>query len=72
MAVKVDLRKTPPDVGRASKLLEGPHLWGRLGNFDITPDGRRFVFIRRGESADPPATLRVLLNWAAPTQASIR
>ena len=72
MAVKVDLRNTPPDIGRASKLLEGPYVWGRLGNFDITPDGRRFVFIRRGESADPPATLRVLLNRAAPTQAVVR
>jgi hypothetical protein len=42
-------------------------VWERIGNFDITRDGQRFVFVQRGEGT-ASATLRVLLNWKAPLQ----
>jgi len=38
-------------------------VWDRYGNFDVTPDGQRFVFVRRTDDSDPAATLRVLINW---------
>jgi eukaryotic-like serine/threonine-protein kinase len=63
MQVTVDLRTSPPDISRPRTLLEGRYVWDRNSNYDITPDGQRFVFIRRTDEADPPATLRVLLNW---------
>jgi Tol biopolymer transport system component len=66
MTVAIDLRPAKPDVSRPRKLLEGRYVWERNGNFDITPDGKRFVFVRRTEDSDPPATLRVLLNWLRP------
>ena len=54
-----------PDVGRPRKLFEGPYVRERIGNFDITPDGTRFVLVRRGAESTPPATLRVLVNSLA-------
>jgi serine/threonine-protein kinase len=62
MSVTVDVREARAEVGRPRKLHEGSYVWERLGNFDITPDGTRFVFVRRGAEANPPATLRVLVN----------
>jgi dipeptidyl aminopeptidase/acylaminoacyl peptidase len=61
--VSIDLRASPPDIGRPQKILEGRYVWDRYGNYDITPDGQGFVFIRRTDDSDPPATLRVLINW---------
>jgi Tol biopolymer transport system component len=66
MTVAIDLRPAKPDVSRPRKLLEGRYVWERNGNFDITPDGKHFIFVRRTEDSDPPATLRVLLNWLRP------
>jgi Tol biopolymer transport system component len=65
MSVTVDLRQPRPDVSRPRKVLEGPYALERVGNFDITPDGTRFVLIRRTAESNPPATLRVLVNWLA-------
>jgi Tol biopolymer transport system component len=65
MSVSLDLRPSPPDVGRPQELFEGPYVWERAGNFDITPDGTRLVLVRRGAESTPPATLRVLVNWLA-------
>jgi serine/threonine protein kinase/Tol biopolymer transport system component len=65
MSVSLDLRSSRPDVGRPRKLFEGPYVWERIGNFDITPDGTRFVLVRRGAESTPPATLRVLVNSLA-------
>jgi len=53
-----------PEIGRPQKLLDaGQYVWDRYGNFDVTPDGQRFVFVRRTDDSDPAATLRVLINW---------
>jgi Tol biopolymer transport system component len=65
MSVSLDLRSSRPDVARPRKLFEGPYVWERIGNFDITPDGTRFVLVRRGAESTPPATLRVLVNSLA-------
>jgi Tol biopolymer transport system component len=62
MSVSVDVRPARPDVSRPQKLLGGSYVWERIGNFDITPDDTRFVFVRRGADSMPPATLRVLVN----------
>jgi Tol biopolymer transport system component len=65
MTVSVDLRQAPPEVSRPRKVLAGSYVWERVGNFDIMPDGSRFVFIQRTTESNPPATLRVLVNWLA-------
>jgi hypothetical protein len=61
--VSINLRTGRPDIGRPQKILEGRYVWDRYGNYDITPDGQQFVFIRRTDDSDPAATLRVLINW---------
>jgi hypothetical protein len=54
---------------RAAKpvlLFEGEYeLDAWSSSYDVAPDGRRFVMIRRGEDADTPAPqqLNVVLNW---------
>jgi dipeptidyl aminopeptidase/acylaminoacyl peptidase len=63
MQVAIDWRGPGPDITRPQKLLDGHYVWDRFGNFDITPDGQRFVFVRRTDDSDPAATLRVLINW---------
>jgi hypothetical protein len=62
MAVDLDLGRTPSRISRPRKLFTGPYVWQRIGNYSITPDGRRFVFIRRGQGGAQSATLRVLLG----------
>jgi hypothetical protein len=66
MVAEVDLEQRPARISRPRKLLDGPYVWERFANYDITPDGRRFLFVRRNPAADPAATLRVMLNWRAP------
>ena len=63
MQVTIDLTRAQPDISPPRKLFDGGYVWERLGNFDVTPDGRSFVFIRRTDDSDPAATLRVLINW---------
>src|SRR5262249_5801466 len=53
---------------RASKprlLFEGPYLSTTgLNNYDITPDGRRFIMERAAGNPEPPFTqMHVILNW---------
>jgi hypothetical protein len=63
MTVTADFSQQRPDIARPRKALEGHYVWDRISNVDITPDGQRFVFIRRTDGSDPSATLRLLLNW---------
>ena len=32
-------------------------------NFDVTPDGQRFLMIKAAESESAPAQINVVLNW---------
>jgi serine/threonine-protein kinase len=51
-------------------LFEGRHLQGgtRPGfpQYDVTPDGQRFVMITEPERVAPPTRLHVVLNWQSP------
>ncbi len=45
-------------------LFEGKYLMDRLGaNYDIAPDGRRFLMIRNDHET-APTQLRIVLNWS--------
>lgn len=70
MGVDIDVRGATPEVSRPRKLLEGPFVWDRVDNYDISPDGKRFFFIRRAAGPTFSATLRVVLNWTALPQVS--
>jgi Tol biopolymer transport system component len=62
MGVAIDLRAAPPSFGAAHAVVRGPYVWERPDNYDLSPDGQRFVFVKRS-GADAEATLRVILNW---------
>ncbi|MCI0447157.1 protein kinase, partial [bacterium] len=48
-----------------SKLFDGPFVWERAGNYDITPDGQRFVMIYRGTPEGATEVVRVITNLAS-------
>ena len=51
------------DAGEPVELFEGRYALGQgRPNYDVSPDGQRFVMIRT-EQAEPPEALHVVLNW---------
>src|SRR5262245_15589945 len=52
-------------AGKPRLLFEGPYLsTTALNNYDITPDGRRFIMTRVAGNPEPPFTqMHVILNW---------
>ena len=34
------------------------------GNYDVSPDGQRFLMIREKESSNSPKELNLILNWS--------
>jgi hypothetical protein len=40
-------------------------------NYDVSPDGRRFLMIKT-EAQPPPTELRLIVNWFADLPRSIR
>jgi len=53
-----------PDVKRPSLLFEGTFDHNlRVSNYDVTPDGQRFVMVQTNEVERPPTQIHVILNW---------
>ena len=53
-------------VGKPRMLFEGPYqtAWTDLPNYDVSPDGQRFLMLKPIESADAaPTQINVVLNW---------
>ena len=44
------------------KLFDGPFVWERAGNYDISPDGQRFVMIYRNTPEGTTEVVRVITN----------
>jgi Tol biopolymer transport system component len=63
MSVTMKLGATA-QASRPRRVLEGPYTWERPENYDIMPDGRAFVFIKRAGNVGSAAVLRVVLNWS--------
>jgi hypothetical protein len=53
-------------ASRPRQLIETPNLIGglQLHQYDVFPDGQRFVMIDRGDG--PRDTIRIVRNWDAP------
>ena len=45
------------------KLFEGKYAWERQLNYDVAPDGQRFVLIKPQGGSGASQELRVVLNW---------
>ncbi len=66
MVATIETRPTL-QVGTPRVLLEGAYASGFLSispaSYDVTPDGQRFVMVKRGEES-LPTQINVVLNWA--------
>jgi len=48
-------------------LFEGHYETGLLGfepDYDVSPDGQRFLMVKASEQESPPTQLNVVLNWS--------
>ena len=51
--------------GQTPRTLEGPYLStpGTFPNYDVTPDGQRFLMLKRSEQEQTATHINVVLNW---------
>jgi hypothetical protein len=69
MAVPLTSKSGHFDTGRATPLFRtrlqpiGSQIAGFRANYDVTPDGQRFLV--NGPPADPGPPMTVVLNWTA-------
>ena len=51
--------------GSPQVLFEGPYVLSAADerNYDVTPDGQRFLMVRAAEQSESTARLNVVLNW---------
>ena len=60
MAVPIETNPTF-QAGRPQRLFSGPYLEANGVQYDVTPDGRRFLMLKRHEDVQPQLT--VVLDW---------
>lgn len=72
LVVKIEETATTLNVGAPTKLFDDSYRLdtggaaGGMANYDISPDGKRFVFVEEPQTnapAGPPVRLQVVLNW---------
>ncbi len=62
-AVRI-LRAEPLSFGEPQLLFEGPYMDVQgAANYDVAPDGQRFLMVRTSEEEQRPTRLEVVLNW---------
>jgi len=62
----VDVKLTPSfSAGIPKMLFEGPYLPtpGTFPNYDVSPDGERFLMLKSGEQESAPTEIHVVMNW---------
>ena len=52
-------------AGKPRMLFEGPYVPSprSFADYDVSPDGQRFLMLKRSEEAQAPAEINVVLNW---------
>jgi Tol biopolymer transport system component len=52
-------------VGESQMLFERPYVSGLVeaSNYDVSPDGQRFLMVKESEDAAPATQINVVLNW---------
>jgi Tol biopolymer transport system component len=61
----VDITTQPAfAAGKPHMLFAGQYVAGTVvGNYDVTPDGQRFLMLKEGQEIAPPTQINVVLNW---------
>jgi hypothetical protein len=64
MAVEITMRPSF-SVGKPKVLFEGPYLPTPVTfpNYDVSPDGQRFLMLKDVGQEQSPAQINVVLNW---------
>ena len=58
------VRAEPLSFGEPRLLFEGPYMdLGGAANYDVTPDGQRFLMVKVSDEEQRPTRLEVVLNW---------
>ena len=62
----VDVVETEAGItlGNPAKLFDWPSWIGNVHNWDVAPDGERFVIIEQGKQTPAPTRLRLIMNWS--------
>ena len=52
-------------AGKPRMLFEGPYVPTprSFPDYDVSPDGQRFLMLKANEQAQPPGQINVVLNW---------
>jgi hypothetical protein len=70
--VKIEETATSLNVGAPTRVFDDPYrldtggAQGGMANYDISPDGKRFVFVEEPQTTNAavqPVHLQVVLNW---------
>jgi serine/threonine-protein kinase len=67
MAVQIDLASGSPGI--PSVALEGPYMPGR--DYDVSPDGQRFLMIKPRQGVEQRRAVTVVLNWFEELKAKV-
>ena len=62
----VDVKLAPSfSAGIPKMLFEGPYLPtpGTFPNYDVSPDGQRFLMLKSGEQESAPTQIHIVTNW---------
>jgi hypothetical protein len=63
--MSVETKAMPVFQAAAPRVLfESRYNRGAILNYDVTPDGQRFVMVKSGGAAPPVTQLSVVLNWS--------
>lgn len=64
MAVEIDTRSSF-SAGKPKSLFQGQYLHAAalVANYDVAPDGRRFLMIKPGGEEQAPTQVNLVLNW---------
>ena len=69
--VTVETRGASFVAGKPQHLFDGPFDTTQVGNFDVSPDGTRFVMVEADPDAKP-TKINVVTNWAQEVQRVVR
>ena len=81
LVVRIDQGATSLTVGPPARLFDDPYMLdlggaaGGVANYDVSPDGKRFVMVEEQKSATgrsaEPVRLHVVLNWLDEVKARV-
>jgi len=70
-----DIKTTPTFAAATPRVLFGGNYEGPLSsraNFDISPDGRRFLMLQASGQREAPGEIKIVPNWLEEVRVRVR